>query len=173
MSNISETASSAQAREPAYALLRGLALCGGVLLFAMAILVVVNVTLRGMADTSVTGVFDLVKIGAAMCVFLFLPLCQARRGNIFVDSFTGSLPSRIRRGLDALWDVVYALMVAFMGVAMLQGAREQFSSKVQTVQLSVPIWPFNLAAAILLLLLAAVSFATALRLLRPGDRPSA
>jgi TRAP-type C4-dicarboxylate transport system permease small subunit len=88
----------------------------------------------------------------------------ARHGNIFVDTFTCFLPPDIRRGLDALWDVVYALIIAFVGVAMLQGAREQYATKVQTVQLSVPIWPFNLAAALLLLLLAAVSLATALRL---------
>jgi TRAP-type C4-dicarboxylate transport system permease small subunit len=145
--------------------LRALAMAGGLILFAMSVLVVVNVTLRGVAGTSVTGVFDLVKIGAAMCVFLFLPLCQARRGNIFVDTFTGFLPPAVRRGLDALWDSVYALIMGFIALAMLQGAREQFATQVQTVQLSIPIWPFNLAAGLLLLVLAGVSVATAFRLL--------
>jgi len=151
--------------EPFSAWLRGLALAGGIILFAMSALVVANVTLRGVADTSVTGVFDLVKIGAAMCVFLFLPLCQARRGNIMVDTFTSSLPANIRLSLDALWDLVYAGVIAFIAVAMLQGAREQFASHVQTTQLAVPIWPFNLLAALLLFVLSAVSIATALRLL--------
>jgi TRAP-type C4-dicarboxylate transport system permease small subunit len=153
-------------REPAATLLRALALAGGMLLFAMSLLVVANVTLRGAANSSIDGVFDLVKIGAALCVFLFLPLCQARRGNIMVDTFTAALPARWRNRLDALWDMVYAAIVGFMAVAMMQGTREQFSNHVQTTQLSIPIWPFNGAAAILLLILALVSFATAFRLLK-------
>lgn len=148
-------------RDAASPFLRFLALAGGVTLLAMSIVVVANVALRGLADTSVTGAFDLVKIGAAMCVFLFLPLCQARRGNILVDTFTSGLPSFLRRWLDGLWDVVYAALMGFIALAMLQGAREQFSSQVQTVQLSIPIWPFNLAAALLLIVLSAVALGTA------------
>ncbi len=150
---------------PGEAILRTLALAGGLLLFAMSLLVVANVSLRGALSMSIDGVFDLVKIGAALCVFLFLPLCQARRGNIMVDTFTGALPARWRNRLDALWDLVYAAIVGFMAVAMLQGTREQFSNHVQTTQLSIPIWPFNGAAAILLLILTLVSVATAFRLL--------
>ncbi|MGL4729030.1 MAG: TRAP transporter small permease [Bosea sp. (in: a-proteobacteria)] len=146
--------------------MRRLAFIGGGILFVMSALVITNVGLRNLADTSVTGVFDLVKIGAAMCVFLFLPLCQARRGNIFVDTFTAKLPARMRNRLDALWDVVYAVLVLFIAVAMLQGAREQFASKVQTTQLAIPIWPFNLAAALLLAFLGVVSLMTAARVWR-------
>ena len=46
-------------------------------------------------------------------MFAFLPLTQARRGNIVVDTFTGWLPPRIQRAIDAFWDLVYA---AFMGL---------------------------------------------------------
>ncbi len=149
--------------EPA---LRFLAYAGGVILFAMSTLVIVNVALRNFADLSVPGVFDLVKIGAAMCVFLFLPLCQAKRGNIFVDTFTSRLPAKARCLLDTAWDVLYAGLVFLIAAAMLQGAREQMASQVQTTQLAIPIWPFNLAAALLLALLGCVSLLTALRLLR-------
>jgi TRAP-type C4-dicarboxylate transport system permease small subunit len=153
---------------PLEPLLRWLAFIGGGILFVMSALVITNVALRNLAGTSVTGVFDLVKIGAAMCVFLFLPLCQARRGNIFVDTFTSKLPARFRRGLDALWDVVYAALMLLISLAMLQGAREQFASHVQTTQLAIPIWPFNLAAALLLALLGVVSLMTAARIWRSG-----
>lgn len=153
---------------PLEPLLRRLAFIGGGILFAMSALVIANVSLRNLADTSITGVFDLVKIGAAMCVFLFLPLCQAKRGNIFVDTFTASLPERLRNRLDALWDVVYALLVFLIAAAMLQGAREQFATHVQTTQLAIPIWPFNLAAGLLLWLLGFVSLLTAARIWRSG-----
>jgi TRAP-type C4-dicarboxylate transport system permease small subunit len=157
----SETARSHA--EPLRACVQGLALAGGVVMLVVSVLVATNVTLRALLETSVAGAFDLVKIGAAMCVFLCLPLCQARRGNIFVDTFTTLLPGGINRALDALWDVIYGLICAVIGIAMLQGAREQFASHVQTTQLAIPIWPFNLAAGILMLLLAVLCLLTAIR----------
>ena len=35
-------------------------------------------------------------------------LCQSRRGNIVVDTFTEPAPARIPQPLDAVWDLVYA-----------------------------------------------------------------
>lgn len=152
--------------EPLRPVVRWLALAGGLVLLAVAGLVTANVAARGLLDTSIDGTFDLVKIGAALCVFLFLPICQARRGNIMVDTFTTWLPPALRHGLDALWDMVYAVLIGVIGVCMLNGAWSQYQSHVVTTQLAVPLWPFNLIAALLLLLLSCVCLATTLRLLR-------
>jgi TRAP-type C4-dicarboxylate transport system permease small subunit len=145
---------------PVRALVEGLALAGGVILFCVACLVTANVTARGTLDTSIDGTFDLVKIGAALCVFLFLPLCQARSGNIMVDTFTKRLPVWFQRGLDALWDGVYGVLMGTIGICMLIGAHSQYQSRVVTTQLAVPLWPFNLAAALLLLALAVICVLT-------------
>ena len=34
------------------------------------------------------------QIGLALAVFAFMPLCQLRGGNLFVDTFTDRLPVR-------------------------------------------------------------------------------
>lgn len=162
---------SREGASPSRALVQALALGGGVVLMGVAGLVVANVTARGVLDTSIDGTFDLVKIGAALCVFLFLPLCQARRGNIMVDTFTTWLPPGLQRGLDALWDALYGVMMGTIGVCMLIGAYGQFQSKVVTTQLAVPLWPFNLMAALLLLVLAGICAMTTVdRLSGPKTR---
>jgi TRAP-type C4-dicarboxylate transport system permease small subunit len=153
-------------REPLGPLVRWLALAGGLILLMVAVLVTANVSARGVLDTSIDGTFDLVKIGAALCVFLCLPICQARRGNIMVDTFTMKMPASMQRSLDALWDVVYGVLMGAIGICMLNGSWGQYQSHVVTNQLAVPLWPFNLIAALLLIVLAVVCLATTLRLLR-------
>ena len=55
------------------------------------------------------GDFELVQIGdGARRCSPSCRYCQARRGNIVVDTFTTWLPPRVQRGLDAFWDLVYA-----------------------------------------------------------------
>ena len=152
--------------EPLGPLVRWLALAGGVILLMVAVLVTANVGARGLLDTSIDGTFDLVKIGAALCVFLCLPICQARRGNIMVDTFTMKLPASIMHSLDALWDTVYGILMGVIGLCMLNGAWGQYQSHVVTNQLAVPLWPFNLIAALLLIVLSVICLATTLRLLR-------
>ena len=60
-------------------------------------------------------------MGTAIAIFAFLPVCQARRGNIMVDTFTGFLSPRTCRIIDGLWDLVYAGCGAFN--YLLHGAR--------------------------------------------------
>src|SRR5215207_5357562 len=95
---------------PLVAVTRPLAIAGGLLMLAVSIIVVVSVVMRWLINYSVPGDIELVQIGTALAVFAFLPLCQAHRGNIMVDTFTNRLPARVQRSLDALWDLVYAGM---------------------------------------------------------------
>ena len=86
------------------AVAEAVALIGGALLIAVATMVVVSVTLRSdlVGAAGVPGDFELVQMATAIAAFCFLPLCQLRRGNIFVDTFTLKRPQRWRNGIDAL-----------------------------------------------------------------------
>src|SRR5262245_13853501 len=89
-------------------LTRIVALGGGIVLLAAAILVCVSVLLRWVTSYSIPGDFEFVQISVALSAFAFLPYCQARRGHIFVETFTTRLPHRTRDWLDAMWELVYA-----------------------------------------------------------------
>lgn len=69
---------------------QAIALLGGVLLIALATTIVVSVTLRSdlVGKAGVPGDFELVQMATGVAAFCFLPWCQLRRGNIFVDTFT-------------------------------------------------------------------------------------
>ena len=154
----------------------GVALLGGLLLFAVAILVVVSVIGRWLSGTwlatpfpwlgPINGDFEMVQMATAIAVFSFLPYCQARRGNIVVDTFTSKLPPRAISLIDAFWDIVYAGMMGLLTACLMTGVLEHYRSGQTTMLLQVIVWPALALCALLSLVLTCVALATAATLIR-------
>jgi TRAP-type C4-dicarboxylate transport system permease small subunit len=151
---------------PLVRLTRPLAIAGGFLMLLMAIMVVVSVVMRWLINYSVPGDIELVQIATALAVFSFLPLCQAHRGNIMVDTFTTRLPRRMQRALDALWDLVYAGMAALIAWRLAIGAYDTLRSNTVSMMLALPIGWAIAACAAVAGLLTIVAIGTAVMLLR-------
>ncbi len=166
MAEIGGEAERRAAPGPIVALTRALAIGGGVLLLAIACMVVVSVSMRRLTSQSVPGDIELVQIATALSVFAFLPLCQAMRGNIMVDTFTNWLPPRARAMLDALWDAVYAAAALIIAWRLAEGAAETIRSQTVSMMLGLPIGWAMAACAAMAVLLGIVAIATAVTLLR-------
>jgi TRAP-type C4-dicarboxylate transport system permease small subunit len=136
------------------------ALAGGVLMIAVAAMVTLSVAIRSplIGGSGVPGDFELVQMGTAVAAFTFLAVCQARRGNIFVDTFTAWLPLRFQNTLDAVWDVVYALMMAVIAWRLLVGAMGEFSTGTTTMVLGFPTGYAITACGVLAVLVSIVAF---------------
>lgn len=147
-------------------LTRAIALAGGLLALGVAALVTTSVLRRWLFDQPIPGDFEFVQMATAVAVFAFLPLCQARRGNIVVDTFTARLSARSRNRLDAVWDLVYAGFMTLLAIGLSKGATEAFGYGTTTMVLGLPIWPAIAASALLVAILVLVTLATALRLVR-------
>lgn len=143
-------------------LARLLALFGGALAVCLALLVSISITLRALGLGGVRGDFEFVQMGVALIVFAFMPWCQARRGNVMVDSFTTRLPPRFQAALDALWEVVFAGMMALIAWRLGAGALEAARSTTTTMVLLLPIAPAIAACAILAGFTALVALAMAI-----------
>lgn len=143
-----------------------LALCGGLLMLAVACLVTASVVMRWLLGDGVSGDFELVQIATALGAFAFLPLCQARRGNVIVDTFTAKLPRRALALLDALWDLAYAAIAAVIAWRLVLGARDAFASQTTSMVLGIPQGYAIAACAAIGAFLTVVAFATAGRLLK-------
>ncbi|MFN8982755.1 MAG: TRAP transporter small permease [Alphaproteobacteria bacterium] len=143
-------------------LARLLALFGGALAVCLALLVSTSITLRALGMGGVRGDFEFVQMGVALIVFAFMPWCQARRGNVMVDSFTTRLPPRFQAALDTLWEVVFAAMMALVAWRLGAGALEAARSSTTTRVLLLPIAPAIAACAALAGFTALVAFAMAL-----------
>jgi TRAP-type C4-dicarboxylate transport system permease small subunit len=143
-----------------------LALAGGLIVLAAALLVCGSVTLRWLTSNSIPGDFELVQIAVALSAFAFLPYCQLGRGNIAVGTFTARLPERARAFLDALWDTLYALTAAFIAWRLVAGAWETIANGTTTMVSGLPIGWAIAAVAVMAVRLAVVAASTAVELLR-------
>jgi len=125
-----------------------LALAGGVVILAAAVLVCASVSLRWMTNDSIPGDFELVQIAVAISAFAFLPYCQLHRGNIVVETFTSRLPPRSLAWLEAIWDLLYALVAAFLAWRLAVGAIETIANRTTTMVSGIPIgWGIAAVAA--------------------------
>lgn len=147
---------------------QSVALLGGVLLITLSVTVVISVTLRSdlVGSAGVPGDFELVQMSTALAAFCFLPWCQLRRGNIFVDTFTLKLPECWQRRIDAGWDLVYALVMALIAWRLAVGARAAFATGENTMVLQIPSYLPIGACAALAALVAACAVVSAVRLAR-------
>lgn len=159
------------------------AVAGGLLSLAIATLVVVSVLGRwldgvpaaerlanalGFDLGPINGDFEMVQMATAVAVFSFLPYTQARRGNIFVDTFTSGLPARVTSSVDAFWDLVYAGMMGILAACLVVGTMEHYHSGQTTMLLQIIVWPAIAVSTLLLVLLAFVALATAVQRVRSG-----
>ena len=154
---------------PLAAFTRPLAIAGGFLMIAVSIMVTVSVVMRWLINESVPGDIELVQIGTAIAVFAFLPICQARRGNIMVDTFTLRLPKRGQLMLDVLWDLAYAGLAAILAWRLGVGAWDTIRSNTVSMMLGLPTGWAIAACAAMVAFLAIVAIATALRLSKGGN----
>jgi TRAP-type C4-dicarboxylate transport system permease small subunit len=121
-------------------LARLLALGGGLLLLGIAVLVTVSVLKRATTGEGINGDFELVQTAAAIVAFACFPLCVAVRGNIAVDTFTTRAPAGFNRALDALWDIVFAVICAVLSWRLAVGAMDQLKSGTTLMMSGITNW---------------------------------
>lgn len=129
------------------------ALLGGLVLVAMVLLVVVSVVGRALFALPVPGDFEIVAIGTGISIFLFLPYCYVEGGNVTVDILADHLPDRVKRALDILASIVFALIAALFAWRMMLGLADTFFYGDITMIVGFPIWlayPFAVASFVLL-----------------------
>lgn len=121
-------------------LARVCAYAAGVVLTGIAVMSAYSIVGRAVTGKPIQGDFELVQVGCAICVGLFLPICQLRGGNIIVDFFTSGVSERGRSVLDAIGALIIAAMMALLtwrtGVGLLSVKANGETSMI----MGVPIW---------------------------------
>ncbi len=117
-----------------------LALAGGALLAGLAALTTVSIAGRWLASQPVTGDVELMQLGVAAAIALFLPYAQLHGSHLIVDFFTARSSGRSQHLLDIVAarvaGAVFLLLAwrAAIGVIELRAAGET------TMVLGVPLW---------------------------------
>ena len=156
---------------------RFMAICGGVVLALLIMLICISVvgrSLNGLLHgwigivlpavsawflqvgvSPINGDFELLEAGVAFSIFAFLPLCQISGGHASVDIFTSKLPCLLNRWLQMIIDTVFAIVLIVMAYQLYKGMLSKQSYGDTTFLLQFPIW-WSYAASLIGAVMAAV-----------------
>lgn len=140
-----------------------LVLVGGFLMAALVVMTVISVLGRKLFSSPIFGDFELVTMGTAIAVFLFLPYCHLMRGNVVVDLFLSWAPRRVQVFCDALSSLLLAAIAVGLGWRMALGGQDMSKYNDVSYILALPTWPVYAIAAPALVLLSICCLYTAVR----------
>ena len=168
MSDVATTADSSEAppeQMPEQSIGRALhfisylfAILGGFIMMALVVMTVVSVLGRWLFSAPIFGDFELVELGTAISVFLFLPYCHMNRGNVIVDLFLSWAPKRVQAFFDVLGSVALSLIAGLLAWRMSMGGFDMLEYNETSYILALPVWaafPFAVSSLGLLAMCAA------------------
>lgn len=144
----------------------GWALCGGLLLLAIALMISYSSAASWLVGKPLPGDVELVEMLTAISVFMFLPYCQLTGANVTADLFTAKASKRTIALLTLLGAVVALGFSLLLLWRMFEGLLDYRQYVETTTILRIPIWYAYvpaLASLALLAAAAAVSVRDALR----------
>jgi TRAP-type C4-dicarboxylate transport system permease small subunit len=122
---------------------RILAVAGGIVLVALAVMSVVSIVGRAftrMGLGPVPGDFELVEAGCAVAVFAFLPWCQFRQANVTVDILASYLPTRVWASLAVIGNVAMSIISLIVTWQLWLGFRDKLAYGETSMILQMPVW---------------------------------
>lgn len=140
-----------------------LAIVGGLILSAMALLTTISVTGRWLFSEPIRGDFEIVAIGTGIGIFAFLPYCQLMRGNIVVDFFMAPAPPRARLFADTVGGLVYLAIAVVLTWRLYLGGWDMYDYNELTMTISFPRWPSFPIAFVMMCFLVIVIVYTVIR----------
>ncbi|MGH6945793.1 MAG: TRAP transporter small permease [Kiloniellales bacterium] len=140
-----------------------LSIAGGLLMVAISIMVVASVLGRWLFLTPIPGDFEMVAMGTAIAVFLFLPYCHLVRGNVIVDLFLSGAPRRVQVFFDIVGALVLGTIAGALAWRMVLGGFDMHHYHETTLILGIPVWPVFPVAVFSLALLSLSCLYTAAR----------
>ena len=113
-------------------------------------------------NSPLIGDFELVEMGCAISIFMFLPLCQLKKGNITIDFFTSKLDTQTKFILDSISAIIFGVVSLLFSYRMTLGAADMIKYNEQTMLLRIPVWIAFVPGTLSFALLAAICFYGAL-----------
>ena len=146
------------------------AMLGGLLLVGIVIVSGISVIGRSLPPIfaalglsapvkGIPGDIEMIQLGCAVSVFLFLPLCQIRRGNVLVGIVTKSLRPRCRAVFDLAANLLFLVLAAMLALQLGHGTADKFRDRDTTMVLRIPEgWAYAAALAGLWLLVLVIAY---------------
>lgn len=116
------------------------ALAGGALVVAVALVTVASVLTRWLLAAPLPGDVELVQLGTAAALALFLPYCQLHGGHLIVDIFTARADAGVHRRLEVAAHWAAAAVLALLASRAAVGVADLRLAGEISMVLGIPLW---------------------------------
>lgn len=116
------------------------AIAAGLLLTVITLMTCASIFGREFFSTAITGDFELSGAATGAAIGLFMPWCQAKRGNIIVDFFTTKCSDQTNAKMDRLGALFVCLCFALLAWRTYLGGLSAYTSHSGTMILGFPEW---------------------------------
>jgi TRAP-type C4-dicarboxylate transport system permease small subunit len=114
------------------------AILAGVLLTFITLMTCVSIIGRETIGKTISGDFELSGVAAGAAIALFMPWCQFKRGNIFVDFFTAKASINTQKKMERFGAFLLAIVMALVAWRTTLGGLNAYSSNSGTMLLGFP-----------------------------------
>jgi TRAP-type C4-dicarboxylate transport system permease small subunit len=148
------------------------AIAAGVLLVVITLMTCVSLIGRNTTGWSIVGAFELSGAAAGAAIALFMPWCQARRGNIIVDFFTARASKVTQTRLDRMGALMVAAAMGLLAWRTTIGGLNAWTSQTGTMIMGFPEWIVYAGMAPPLALTALIALGQAVAGFATGEAPA-
>ncbi|AEQ51225.1 TRAP transporter small permease [Pelagibacterium halotolerans] len=134
------------------------ALLGGVFILGVVAINVYSIALIILFGRPFPGVYELVQIGAAVGMFMFLPYCQISGANVTADIFTSGMPKKAVAALSALGALLALALAVLLLWRMFFGLEDLIEYRETTTIHQIPLWYGYVPILVSLALVALAAF---------------
>lgn len=114
------------------------AILAGVLLTFITLMTCASIVGRETIGKTISGDFELSGVVAGAAIALFMPWCQFKRGNIFVDFFTAKASIGTQKAMERFGAFLLAAVMALVAWRTVLGGLNAYSSNSGTMLLGFP-----------------------------------
>ena len=116
------------------------AVLAGLLLTVITLMTCASLIGRNTSGGTIVGDFELTGAATGAAIALFMPFCQARRGNIIVDFFSAKFSSKTNAALDRFGALLLALLFALLAWRTTLGGLNSWRTNSETQIIGFPEW---------------------------------
>ena len=121
-------------------LARVFAILAGVLLTFITLMTCYSIVGREFLGSALLGDFELSGAATGAAIAMFMPWCQAKRGNIIVDFFTTSTSEKTQSRLDAFGTLLYTLVLGLVAWRVAVGGIDIKANQETSMLMALPLW---------------------------------
>lgn len=118
------------------------AILAGILLTGITLMTCTSLVGRNfdIPRLNIVGDFELTGVAAGAAIALFLPWCQARRGNIIVDFFTAKASPATNLALDRFGALLLGVAMALLAWRTTVGGLNAWETQSSSMMMGFPEW---------------------------------